>query len=53
MGIFAKLKAAWLAPMSFESLGEEFYDELEENLILGDVGTTVAAGAVDALRRRA
>ena len=53
MGIFAKLKAAWLAPMSFESLGEEFYDELEENMILGDVGTTVAAGAVDALRRRA
>ena len=53
MGIFAKLKAAWLAPMSFESLGEEFYDQLEENLILGDVGTTVAAGAVDALRRRA
>ena len=53
MGIFAKLKAAWLTPMSFESLGEEFYDELEENLILGDVGTTVAAGAVDALRRRA
>lgn len=53
MGIFAKLKAAWLAPMSFESLGEEFYDELEENLILGDVGTMVAAGAVDALRRRA
>ena len=53
MGIFAKLKAAWLAPMSFESLGEEFYDELEENLILDDVGTTVAAGAVDALRRRA
>ena len=53
MGIFAKLKAAWLAPMSFESLGEEFYDQLEENLILGDVGTTVAAGAVEALRRRA
>ena len=53
MGIFAKLKAAWLAPMSFESLGEEFYDQLEENLILGDVGTTVAAGAVEELRRRA
>ena len=53
MGIFAKLKAAWLAPMSFESLGEEFYDQLEENLILGDAGTTVAAGAVEELRRRA
>ena len=53
MGIFSKLKAAWLAPMSFESLGEEFYDQLEENLILGDVGTTVAAGAVEELRRRA
>ena len=53
MGIFSKLKAAWLAPMSFESLGEEFYDQLEENLILGDVGTTVAAGAVEGLRRRA
>lgn len=53
MGIFSKLKAAWLAPMSFESLGEEFYDQLEENLILGDVGTTVAAGSVEELRRRA
>ena len=53
MGIFSKLKAAWLGPMSFESLGEEFYDQLEENLILGDVGTTVAAGAVEELRRRA
>ena len=53
MGIFSKLKNAWLAPMSFDNVGEEFYDELEECLILGDVGMTVAADTVEALRRRA
>ena len=53
MGIFSKFKAAWLAPMSFETLGEEFYEELEENLILSDVGTTVACEAVEQLRKRA
>ena len=36
MGLFSKFKKAWFAPMSFEELGEEFYEELEENLILAE-----------------
>ena len=30
MGLFAKFKEAWLKPMSFDSLNEGFYDDLEE-----------------------
>jgi len=53
MGLFSKVKKAWFAPMSFEELGEEFYEQLEENLILADVGMEVAVDAVEQLRKRA
>ena len=53
MGLFSKFKKAWFAPMSFEELGEEFFEELEENLILADVGMTIAVDAVEQLRKRA
>ena len=53
MGLFSKFKKAWFAPMSFEELGEEFYEQLEENLILADVGLEVAVDAVEQLRKRA
>ena len=53
MGLFSKFKKAWFAPMSFEELGEEFYEELEENLILADVGMNIAVDAVEQLRKRA
>ena len=53
MGLFSKFKKAWFAPMSFEELGEEFYEELEENLILADVGMPIAVEAVEKLRKRA
>ncbi|MBE6971284.1 MAG: signal recognition particle-docking protein FtsY [Ruminococcaceae bacterium] len=53
MGLFSKFKKAWFAPMSFEELGEEFYEQLEENLILADVGMEVAVDAVEQLRKRA
>ena len=53
MGLFSKFKKAWFAPMSFEELGEEFYEELEENLILADVGMSIAVEAVEKLRKRA
>ena len=33
-------------------LDEDFYDDLEESLILTDMGVEVAAEAADALRRR-
>ena len=53
MGLFSKFTKAWFAPMSFEELGEEFFEELEENLILADVGMTIAVDAVEQLRKRA
>ena len=53
MGLFSKFNKAWFAPMSFEELGEEFYEELEENLILADVGMPIAVEAVEKLRKRA
>ena len=46
MGLFAKFKEAWLKPMSFDSLNEGFYDDLEEALILADVGMDTAVDAV-------
>ncbi len=52
MGLFSKFKKAWFAPMSFEELGEEFFEELEENLILADVGMNIAVEAVEKLRKR-
>ena len=52
MGLFAKFKKAWFAPMSFEELGEEFFEELEENLILADVGMNIAVDAVEQLRKK-
>ncbi len=52
MGLFSKFKKAWFAPMSFEELGEEFFEELEENLILADVGMTIAVDAVEKLRKK-
>ena len=53
MGLFSKFKKAWFAPMSFDALGEDFYEQLEENLILADVGLDVAVDAVEQLRKRA
>ena len=53
MGLFSKFKKAWFAPMSFDALGEDFYEQLEENLILADVGLDVAVDAVEKLRKRA
>ena len=37
MGLFKKFRDAWFAPMSFDSLDDDFYDRLEESLILADV----------------
>ena len=53
MGLFSRFKKAWFAPMSFDALGEDFYEQLEENLILADVGLDVAVDAVEKLRKRA
>ena len=38
MGFFKKFKEAWLASMTFDRLDDDFYEELEEALILADIG---------------
>ena len=62
MGFFEKIKA-WLTRTkenighSFDQLfagelNDDFYDELEETLILGDMGVETTMKAVEELRRR-
>ena len=50
MGFFKKFKEAWLASMTFDRLDDDFYEELEEALILADIGAATAA--VAQLRKR-
>lgn len=52
MGFFKKFKEAWLASMTFDKLDDDFYEELEEALILADIGASTAADTVEQLRRR-
>jgi fused signal recognition particle receptor len=51
MGLFDKIKNIGIFA-AFTGAGEEFYDELEERLILSDMGVETAAEAVETLRRR-
>ena len=50
MGIFAKIKKAWFDTIVWETIDDDFYDELEESIILADLGATVAHDAVKKLR---
>ena len=50
MGIFAKIKKAWFDTIVWEIIDDEFYDELEDSLIMADLGATVAHDAVKKLR---
>ena len=50
MGIFSKLKQAWFGDVNWEKLDDDFFDGLEESLILADVGVGIAAEAVNSLR---
>lgn len=50
MGVFAKIKKAWYDSIIWETIDEEFYDELEESLIMADLGASVAADAIKRLR---
>ena len=52
MGIFSKFKSAILSSLSFNKIDEELFEELEESLILSDVGMSVATEAVEELRKR-
>ena len=51
MGIFARIKKAWYDSIIWETIDEDFYDELEESLIMADLGAAVAADAVKELRK--
>ena len=50
MGILAKIKKAWFDTIVWETIDDEFYDELEDSLIMADLGATVAHDAVKKLR---
>ena len=50
MSIFSKIKKAWYDTIVWEVIDEDFYDELEESLIMADLGATVAADAIEKLR---
>ena len=50
MGIFAKITKAWFDTIVWETIDDEFYDELEDSLIMADLGATVAHDAVKKLR---
>ena len=50
MGIFSKLKQAWFGDVNWEKLDDEFFDNLEESLILADVGVNIASESVRSLR---
>ena len=50
MGIFSKLKRAWFGDVNWEKLDDDFFDGLEESLILADVGVGIATEAVNSLR---
>ena len=52
MGLFKQLKEAWLAAVTFDKLDDEFYDQLEEALILADMGVESATDAVAKLRKK-
>lgn len=47
MGLFSQVKALF---SSFTSANEEFFEELEETLILGDLGASTAMQAIERLR---
>ena len=50
MGIFSRLKQAWFGDVNWEKPDDEFFDNLEESLILADVGVNIATEAVNSLR---
>ncbi len=50
MNIFSRIKKAWYDSIIWEMIDDEFYDSLEESLIMADLGASVAADAVKKLR---
>ena len=52
MGFFDKLKKINIFAGFGSELTDDFYDELEESLILADTGMDVTVALVEELRRR-
>ena len=50
MGLFSKIKKIWYDSIIWETVDDEFYDNLEESLIMADLGATLAADCVQRLR---
>lgn len=50
MGLFDKIKKAWHDTMVWEMMDDAFFDELEESLIMADVGMDVAVSTVKEMR---
>ncbi|MGM9619667.1 MAG: signal recognition particle-docking protein FtsY [Oscillospiraceae bacterium] len=51
MGLFSKIKKAWFDSIIWETVDEEFYESLEESLILADLGASLAADCIARLRK--
>ena len=51
MGLFDKIKKIGIFK-GFSKLDDEFYDNLEESMILADMGVETTMKAVEELRRR-
>ena len=51
MGLFGRIKNAWFNSITWEMIDEDFYDQLEESLILADLGMDNAVSAVEELRK--
>ena len=52
MGVFSMLKEAFRVSVGFDKLDDEFYDGLEEAMILADIGAEAAVDTVAQLRKR-
>ncbi len=50
MGLFAKIKKAWFDSITWDMIDEELYEQLEEALILADVGMSLSVAIVEDLR---
>ena len=51
MGFFDKIKKIGIFS-GFSQLDDDFYDELEESLVMADMGAEITMGAVEELKGR-
>ncbi|MGM9662062.1 MAG: signal recognition particle-docking protein FtsY [Oscillospiraceae bacterium] len=51
MGLFSKIKKAWFDSIVWETVDEDFYEALEESLIMADLGAALAADCIERLRK--